>query len=385
MAYTALILNDILTWASLRVLVEPVVSTQLNSVVSGAGTFTITPLSMKYIYNGAQLLVGSGATLEVIVVKNASTTNFQADFSFAHGATDPLYGATFPTGQPNNILFTQQEMMGYVLDAVDDFVLKVRPLYLILLSQFTTGVLSYDKPDNAVRIERISRVDYGTLGTAVLVPGTTTITPPTMAGITNGKLLLVGLEGQSFEVITATNCTATTFDAVFANSHPASDPLYPNATVRLWNVSVTDLDNNNPNWLGERGKPTSWYEDQINVNQYGVGPTPSSNWISFIWYSQRALRQPVFGYGEGQYGIVPYGGVGDLTLLSPLLIPDPLAYIPYYGMLARVFRKDGELRDPLREQYCQRRYDAGVEIANRLLEGLPVNVSPGPIEQGVGG
>ena len=66
------------------------------------------------------------------------------------------------------------------------------------------------------------------------------------------------------------------------------------------------------------------------------------------------------------------------TLIAPLGVPDPLAYIPYYGMLARVFRKDGEMRDPQREVYCEQRYNMGVEIVTRLLEAIPVDAMPGP-------
>ena len=200
-------------------------------------------------------------------------------------------------------------------------------------------------------------MDYNTLGTAVPAPGVYTITPPTMFGIYNGLYMLVGIQGTNLETVTVSNVTATTFQATFQNTHTANDPLYPAGIYRLWDVSVTNLDQNNPNWQGETGKPRMFYEDQLNVGYFGAYPLSAATFNSYIWYSQRPTL---------------------FTLIAPLGVPDPLAYIPYYGMLARVFRKDGEMRDPQREVYCEQRYNMGVEIVTRLLEAIPVDAMPGP-------
>ena len=127
-----MVANDILTAVSLRVLIEPVVSTTLGTNVAIPGTVTVTPGSMASIYVDAMLLVGVGATLEIVVVTATTATTFTAAFAFAHANTDPVYGATFPTGQPNDILFTQAEMLGYLSDALQDFTLKTWPIYNIV-------------------------------------------------------------------------------------------------------------------------------------------------------------------------------------------------------------------------------------------------------------
>ena len=214
-------------------------------------------------------------------------------------------------------------------------------------------------------MERVSRQDGAnfatTLGTAVTVPGVATVTPGSMNGIGVGTQMLVGLPGSQ-EIVITTGVTATTFTAVFALTHLSTDPVVSdsNSTYRLWDVSVTDLDHLDPNWQTASGKPRMYYEDQLNVGQYGVYPLPQVGFVNNIWYSQ---RPPL-----------------TLTLLSSVFVPDPLAYIPYYGMLARIFRKDGEMRDPGREQYCQKRYDTGVEIVTRFLEGLGAATMPGPVQ-----
>ena len=361
--YTPYTINDILTFVCNRVLIEPVVNTTLGTTVAAPGTFTITPPSMAAIYDGAMLLVGQGADFEVVTASDVNQISFQATFVNAHPSTDPLYGATFPTGQPSDILFTQAEMIDYLIDALYDFQLKVRPVYNILAQQFIAGQRTYQTPADALRIERISRVDYNTLGTAVPAPGVYTITPPTMFGIYNGLYMLVGIQGTNLETVTVSNVTATTFQATFQYTHTANDPLYPAGIYRLWDVSITNLDQNNPNWQAETGKPRMFYEDQLNVGYFGVYPLSVATFINYIWYSQRTVLD------TASYSVL---------LDSPLGIADPLAYIPYYGMLARVFRKDGEMRDPQREQFCQQKYDMGVEIVRRLLEAIPVDAMPGP-------
>lgn len=277
----ALVANDVLTWVSQRVLIEPVVSTTLGTAVV-PGTATVTPGSMAGIFNGAMLIVGN----EVITASNVTATTLQATFSSSHSGADLLYGATFPTGQTVDPLFSQSEMLGYLEDAVQDFLLKTRPVYNIAAAAASPGVRAYSEPADAIRVERISRQDNAT----------------------------------------------------------------PLSVTRMWDVSVSDLDRKSPNWSAAQGVPSMYFEDQLNVGQFGVYPLPTSNFPLNVWYSQRTAA--------------------TLTLLSPLLIPDPLAYVPYYGMMAMVFTKDGELRDPQRADYCKQRYGKGMEAVIRLLEGM---------------
>jgi hypothetical protein len=171
--------------------------------------------------------------------------------------------------------------------------LKTWPVYNIVGSLLTTGTRYNSAPTDAIRIERISRID-------------------------------------------------------------------PVRGARMYNVSVSDLDMMDPTWPQANGTPTSYFEDQLNTGQYGMYPLPTANYSTWVWYSQRAIAQNLW------------------SLLTPMPIPDPLCYIPYYGVLARMFGKDGEMRDPGRQQYCQQRYQGGVEIVIRLLEGIQVNMQPGP-------
>ena len=278
------IINDILNWIENRVLCEHVVNTTLGTGFT-AGFQTITPPSMESIYNGAMLIAG-GANPEIINVQNVTATTFGALFANDHLGTDPLFGATFPRGQAAEPLFTQAEVLGYVADALEDLLLKTWALYNIIQTVLAANISTYNAPSDAIRIERMSRQD-------------------------------------------------------------SIDPA-PLDRHRLWDVSVSDLDMKDPNWATTVGRPSMYFEDELNVGQFGIYKIPDNAYPLNVWYSQRT---PVV-----------------LTLMTGLSIPFPLAYIPYYGALAKMFAKDGEMRDPDRQQYCQKRYAMGVEIVIRLLD-----------------
>ena len=161
--YTA---ETILEWVS-RVLIEQVVRTTLGTAVV-PGSRTVTPGSMAGIYVGAMLIVGSGATQEIVAVTAVGFSSgnvpatFTATFANAHGATDSLVGATFPSGQPNFFLFTQSEMLTYLCQVQKDFLL--RTFVLVSVTQPTNpsgvavnlvpGARYIAQPPQAIRVER---------------------------------------------------------------------------------------------------------------------------------------------------------------------------------------------------------------------------------------
>lgn len=60
----------------------------------------------------------------------------------------------------------------------------------------------------------------------------------------------------------------------------------------------------------------------------------------------------------------------NLSLTANLLIPDVMAHYIKYGVLAKCWSKDGETRNPLRAEYCQKRYDMGIVLVQRFMEGI---------------
>jgi hypothetical protein len=145
-------------------LVEPFVS--FTTGVISAGVHTITPPSMTGIYVGAQLVVGNQApgssNQEVITVTAITATTFTATFVFNHISDAFFFGATFPSGQPDHPLFTQAEMLQYLVDAQKDFLLRtgcvvsVSPTSGPGTISTAPGVRYYTQPSQAIRVERIS-------------------------------------------------------------------------------------------------------------------------------------------------------------------------------------------------------------------------------------
>lgn len=149
-----LIANDILTDIS-YVLVEPVVNTTLGTAVV-PGVATCTSPSMVAIYAGAQLIVDTGGAQEVIVTSSVTSTTFTATFANAHASTVQLIGATFPVAENNNPFFTQSEMLSYLSNAQNDYLLRVPMILTTATQNFAPTQRTQSMPADTVQIERVA-------------------------------------------------------------------------------------------------------------------------------------------------------------------------------------------------------------------------------------
>lgn len=279
-------------------LVEPKVNTTLGTIVPAPGSVSVTPASMIGIYPGAFLLVGVvGANQEQITVASVTATTFTAVFAFTHAVTDPVIGATFPSGQPDHPLFTQNEIIGYIADVQNDFLLKTRCIYsatdqvagLGSHVNFVIGNRTYSFPLSVIRAERLSS----------FVPG----------------------------------------------QH----------STDLYETTQSDLDMSNADWPADADFPRQWFRDQQDTSVFGLYPLPNVSGFVNFWYSV-----------AGSLAV-------NLTLLSNFLIPDSMAHFIKYGTLARCWSKNGEFRDPLRSEYCQKRFDMGVMLTLKFLDGVQID------------
>lgn len=139
------------------VLVDDVVNTTITAVAA-AGIQTVTPGDMLGIYVGARLVVGAYASpvQEAIVVISVTAATFTANFANPHPAGEVLTGATFPSGQPDNALFTQTEILSYQAEAQNDFLLKTQILYTTGTVAIHVGTKIYALPIDCIRLERMS-------------------------------------------------------------------------------------------------------------------------------------------------------------------------------------------------------------------------------------
>jgi hypothetical protein len=111
------------------------------------------------------------------------------------------------------------------------------------------------------------------------------------------------------------------------------------------------LDLLNPAWQQAiPSLPTTWFEDRVNFMTYGVQPVPLNAFTAELIYAQHEFNA--------------------LVLNSSFLLPDPFLTYVKYNVLAQCFAKDGEMRDPARADYCQRRYETGVQVGLQFYDNM---------------
>jgi len=281
-----LIANDILTDIS-YVLVEPVVNTTLGTPVVAPGVATIFPPTTVSMYPGAMVIVGTGTKQEVVTISAVTPTTITATFAFTHPGTDLVVGATFPVCQTIDPFYSQAEMLNYLSNAENDYLVRVPMILNVVTQNFTPTQKIQSVPSDTLQIERVA---YGGF-------------------------------------------------ALYEQGQISHDQL-------------------NYAWTQEAGQPPrSWFEDRTGFMQYGVEPVPLNAFSVELMYARR--DSTVLALNEGFY------------------VPDPFLHHVKYGTLAQIFSKDGEQRDPSRAQYCQQRFDLGVQIANKIFDNIlaPTTVS----------
>ena len=179
-------------------------------------------------------------------------------------------------------------------------------------------------------------------------------------------------------------------------------------------ATALEMDNLIAGWRSTTGLPKRYHEDRLPPDTLGLVPTPNVTGGSIAWASplygtlsstagatdfdfeySAALSGTIAGFTGPVFieTIVPlYGTISELvpsnknlTLLAPVkpllqsytltdrieILPD--SFLPYlkYGILALVFGRDGETRDPLRQNYCASRYQEGINLGQAIsLESL---------------
>ena len=167
------------------------------------------------------------------------------------------------------------------------------------------------------------------------------------------------------------------------------------------------LDNTDPAWPLQSNQPTMFREDALPVSQLQLSPTPnvSGNGIAFnnAGYGQIGMTTTHVDFNvtasTAGYGVIagfsgnPYleavnpgfgligamtASLGNITAVCEIA-PDDLNYIlmlpasfrPYlkYGVLAKIFGSDSELKDMQKAAYCQARYAEGINLAAAIMTG----------------
>lgn len=373
---------DVLAETSLH-LVEQVVFEAISAPTIVGGDLQVSVPSLTGLYPGAEVVVGwQSSTAEVLTV--ISTTPTPANPgpgtvllsapANVHVAGETILGATFPTQQPTDPLWRQQELLDYLGRAQNDFLHKV-PLIISqpALQLLAVGQQYQATPPTSIEMERVS-VANGLAATAIIASisrasnvVTCVLTAPAPSPqFTQGLgIQVLSVTDSSFDsVATPTSlglfAVATssqdgltlTWPQTGANASSSGGILGPPLLTRLYESSQEQLTMRDPAWQSNPSSlpPTNWYEDRTGVYQWGVAAIPRGSFYAETLTSIRDTE--------------------TLSMLDGFLLPD--IFIPYvkYGVLASAWSKDGEQRSPTLARFCQGRFDFGVMLAERFLRNV---------------
>ncbi len=353
-------------------LVEPVLDAQITAISLDTLFQLSDPTAILKVYPGAQIVVGWGLpTAEIVTIIAVTAPNFitVSSMTNSHAAGETVLSPTFATQQPTDPLYTQQEMLGYLARAQNNFLNKV-PLILTLSEQLLSVGQQYQAtPPTTIEIERVAVTNgqaqtaqiLAVTRTANVVTCTLTIPGPAPQFTPGLAIQVAGVTDDSFNTqdnatVTILTVSADGLTLTWAQTAPDSASLGgaigTPLRARLYESSQEQLTMRDPAWQSNPNSdaPTNWYEDRTGVYQWGVGPIPRGSYYAEVLSSQRDSE--------------------SLTLLSGFLLPD--IFLPYvkYGVLAAAWSKDGEQRSPTLARFCQQRFDFGVMLAERFLRNV---------------
>ena len=167
------------------------------------------------------------------------------------------------------------------------------------------------------------------------------------------------------------------------------------------------LDNSNSTWPNLFNAPVEFREDELPVSQLQVVPSPNvggndipmtNEGFGVIASTTLATDFNIVANGRGfgqwasftgnpyistvnaGFGVISCmtpseGNITAVATLSPddlsyfLLLPSPFQLYLKYGILAKIFASDSELKDEQKAYYCEARYAEGVNLAAAILGG----------------
>lgn len=357
-------------------LVEEVVDTTIITVVGpggyGSGGYgqygygsgspeVIKPASTTAMYDGALIIVGWGLdTAEVVTILHVTLTGYIYTSAFVnvHNPGETILAPTFPTQQTTDPFYTQQEMLGYLSRAQNEF-LSACPVYYQLVQQnLLYGQILQATPGNCIELSRVAASQYfAVIATITRANDSVLLVTVDPHGLQKGSTIYVQNAtagfGGVFEVETVPTPSSITYTQIADDGSATGGAILYFA--RIYETTQAELTMANRNWRNTFvNVPTSYFEDRSGLYMWGVGGRPSANF-------------PV----ELLMGI---RDTDTLGLLDNFLVPDTLAFVLKYGALSYIFSKDGVQQDPTRAAYCRQRFERGIAATNRYLRGFEMGM-----------
>lgn len=351
--------NDVLIEASYQ-LVEPICKTMLTAPIAAPGVQSVTVGSTDNLYVGAQLVVDTGANREPItIIAITPGVDITANFAETHSTGVILSGATFPTQYPTDPLYTQDEMLGYLSRAQNEFLAKVPVIYALFQQNVTYGQLFQATPPTAIEIQRIAASSlFVPITSLVRSGGLVTVTTPDPHGLAVGSTPYVSGAANAtftgtFEIASVVDLNTLTYlqDAADATTTGGLFLYWS----RLYEYTQEELTQQYRQWRNAYiGIPSAWFEDRAGLYQFGLNGKPATNFPLELLCSIR--DDDALGYGDS------------------FLVPDVMLHAVRYKLLEYTFSKDGVQSDPIRADYCKNRFDKLVVASQRWIGGMKMGM-----------
>ena len=347
-------------------LCQPAVYSALASPVTAGAGVTATIASTYALYAGALLVVEVPGSAFIEVVSVTSVTNatqFVATFVNSHSAGAPVWGATFPTQQATDPIFTQAEMLQYLSRAQYEFLTAVPCFYQRFTQTVTAGMVYQNTPPTAILIDRIAAtaINYP-ITSMVRAANTVTLTLAVPHGLSKYSTFTVANPASnltdtsflgSFAVISAPTPTTLTYLQIGANATATGGNMQ--SMQRLYELTQEELVQQNRNWqMNTISTLASWFEDRAGLYRWGTGGRPSSTFPVELLCSVR--------------------DTDTLGMLDGFLAPDVCLHGVKYLALAYVWSKDGIMQQPQLADFAMKRYAQVVMATQRYITAMKMGV-----------
>lgn len=133
-----------------------------------------------------------------------------------------------------------------------------------------------------------------------------------------------------------------------------------NVFSHLWREDELAMTAFSPTWMGSTATPTSFSIIATPQVTLQVSPNPSAaGTLDLVTVNAGAALNPAAGVLMG--------------------IPDDFCWVVKWGALADLLSKDGPAHDEHRAEYCEKRYQQGVELANLFTCIIQAEISGVPL------
>ena len=370
---------DVLMEVSFHLL-QPTVFTQIVSIATsggggygaggygaggyGGGTgYTIQVQSTNAMYAGALVVVGWNLpTAEVAIVASViDGTHFTTTLVNNHLAGESIIGPTFPIQESTDPIFTQDEMLGYLARAQNEFLTSVPCYYQRFFQDVNMGGIYQDTPSTAVLIDRIAASSLNLPITSLSrVSNVVTLVSEVPHGLTRYSTFAVsnsnanpppaisdqGFLGGAFSVISVPDPATVTYFQIGPDVLATGGVM--TSMLRLYETTQQELTMQDRYWQSNYTAPLrTWFEDRTGLYKWGVGGQPSTTFPVELLCAVR--------------------DTDTLALLDQFLVPDMCLHAVKYLTLAYAWSKDGVQQQPAMADFAMRRYTQIVLATQRYI------------------